>query len=84
MADEIKTDQEKSDTDKVKEARESLKAQNDALEAELLRQQKLRAEASLSSTAGIRPVVVPPREETPKEYAERVMQNKVKLKNDGI
>lgn len=70
----------KSDVDLVREAREKLKQENDALEAEIARKEKLRAEASLASTAGIRPPVNPPKVETAKEYAERVMRNEVKTK----
>ena len=56
-----------------------LKEENDSLEKELVRAQKIRNEALLAGTSGghIEPVV---KEETSKEYADKVMSGK--FKND--
>ena len=78
--DEVPEEKPKSPEDLVREQREKLKAENDAFEAEKLRAEKLRAEASLAGTAGGHIEPVPAREESPKEYAERVMNNKVEKK----
>jgi hypothetical protein len=40
---------------------------------------QLRADQLLSGTAGARVEPLPPREETAKEYADRVMGNKIKV-----
>lgn len=53
-----------------------LKEENDSLEAELIRAQKIRNESLLAGTSGgrVEPKVL---EETPKDYADRVMKNEV-------
>ena len=59
MTEEIPTPIIKDDSQLVREAREKLKAENDLLEAEKLRSERLRAEAILGGrSAGAIPVVV--------------------------
>lgn len=62
---EIKKEEEKTPVEK-------LKAENDAHEAELLRKEKLRQQAAMAPSAGIRPPTPPAKEETPKEYVKRI------------
>ena len=61
---------------------QKLKEENDALETELMRAQKIRNEALLAGTAGghVEPVV---KEETAKEYSDRVMKNQPEAKDGG-
>ena len=63
--------------DEAKKVRDEIRAENDRREKILQEEQRLRAEQMLGGTTGkhIEPVV---KEETAKEYAERVMKNKVK------
>lgn len=44
--------------------------------------EQLRSEQLLSGTAGIRPVIEPAKEETPQEYANRIMSGKVPITKD--
>jgi len=53
--------------------REKLKAENDAMDAEFLRAEKLRAQVRMAGKAVITPQEVV-KEETPQEYARRVMR----------
>lgn len=69
-------DIKRSDVDIVKESREQLKAENDLLEGELLRKEKLRAEiiqGGRSFAATPVPVV-----ETSKDYANKIMRGEIK------
>ena len=52
--------------------REALKKENDAMEQELLRAEKLRAQSRMAGKAQIVPQEEK-KEETPKEYSKRVM-----------
>ena len=70
---------ENAETPEVKEEQspsQKLKAENDALEAELIRAQRIRNEALMAATSGgrVEPVI---KEETPKEYAARVMRGEI-------
>lgn len=63
---------------------EKLKAQNEEFEKELIRaremrmeMQKIEADKLLAGTAGGRIEPQPVKEETPKEYADRVMNNQI-------
>ena len=80
--DESNKEGEETNTDvtpveKVTENYEALKAANDKVEAELLRGEELKAKIALGgkSSAGQE---APVKEETPKEYADKVMKNEVK------
>ena len=78
MAEENNT--EKTELDKLKEQnaefeKELLKAQQ--MRAEM---QKIQAEKMLAGTAGAPIEIKPAPVETPKEYAERVMKNKIEVK----
>jgi len=72
---EINTDV--TPVERVTENYEALKAANDKVEAELLRGEELKAKIALGgkSSAGQE---APVKEETPKEYADKVMKNEVK------
>lgn len=58
----------------VAQNRAILKAENDLYEAEMLRAEKLRAEKALAGTGGIRQEPTPPKIETAKEYAAKVLR----------
>ena len=62
--------------DEAKKVRDEIRAENDRRETILANEQKLRADELLGGTGGgrVEPVI---KEETPKEYAERVMAGKV-------
>ena len=51
---------------------EQIKAENDAYEAELIRREKLKQEALMAGTAGLRQEPAPAKPETPKEYRLRI------------
>ena len=68
----------KTDLDKLKE-------QNAEFEKELLKaremraeKQKIEAELLLSSSAGQPKPIEPPKQDTPKEYADKVMKGEIK------
>jgi len=69
--------------DQVRSEREALEKVRDEVRAENDRYEKLRADQLLSGTAGIRPPEEPPKVETPKEYADRVMNNKPVNNDEG-
>jgi len=74
MGEEIIT--EKSDTEKRREEYESLKTQNDNIEAELLRREQLKAKIAMGgkSDAGqIKEI----KTETPEEYTARVERGEI-------
>jgi protease II len=75
MAEEIKQDA-LSIIDEAKKVRDEIKAENDRREQILANEQKLQAEKMLGSSAGQPAQIVPAPVETPKQYAERIMQNK--------
>lgn len=64
--------------DEAKKVRDEIKAENDRREKIIAAEQATRAEQLLSGAGAI--TVVTPKVETPKEYAEKVMNNKVVLK----
>lgn len=76
MAEEVKEESAKSMLDMARELKEQIKAENDRREEILRKEQDLEAQRLLGGTGGIRqePVV---KVETAKEYAERVMKNKI-------
>jgi len=58
--------------EEAKKIKEELKAENDRRELILKQEQKLQAEKLLSSSAGTNIPPAPPKQETDKEYAERI------------
>ena len=58
-----------------------LKEENDALERELIRAQKIRNETLLAGTGGGNQKVEP-KEETPEEYVKKIMSGKYEEKKD--
>ena len=54
-----------------------IKETNDKMQEELFRGQKLKAELALAGTAGIGQILEPPREETPAEYAAKVLRGEL-------
>ena len=63
--------------EEAKKVRDEIRAENDRREAILKQEQNLQAERMLAGTAGGRVEPQAPREETAKEYADRVMKNQV-------
>ena len=64
---------------------QKLKAENDALEAELIRAQKIRNEALMAGTAGGRVEPTPAPKLTNVEYANKLLRGEVNpMKEDGI
>lgn len=77
----VQKEEEKKPLSIVEEAakiRDEIKAENDRRERFLAEEQKLHAEKMLGSTAGQPQEQQAPKEETPKEYAEKVMNGQVK------
>ena len=72
------TEGEEDNKETPKTQSQILKEENDSLEAELLRAQKIRNESLLAGTAGGHVESEPAKEETPKEYADKVMSGVVK------
>jgi len=63
---------------------QKLREENDELEKEIRRAQKMRTEALLAGTAGGR-IEGQPKEITPKEYANKLLKGQVNpLKDDGF
>lgn len=79
MTDEIK--QETADTknllDKSQEVINQLKAENDRREEILRKEEVLKNMQILGGTSGA-PATIEKKEETAKEYADRIMKNEVK------
>jgi len=74
-----------TDTEDTKTPSQKLKEENDALEVELIRAQKIRDEALLAGTSGGRVEAEPPKELTDKEYSDKLDRGEVNpLKDDGI
>ena len=71
----LETVQEKSPLEQSKEILQQIKLENDRMEKSIRLQQELAANELLSgkSSAGQEPEK--PKEETPQEYAKRVMEN---------
>lgn len=65
--------------EEAKKVRDEIRAENDRRERILAEEQKLKANEMLAGTAGGR-VEIEVKEETPKEYAARVLAGKVKAK----
>ena len=66
------TDENKPEENKKPTAKE-LKAENDAIEAELARREELESRRKMG---GGTTTIPPPPEETPREYAKRIMGGK--------
>ena len=64
--------------DEAKKIRDEIKAENDRRENLLKEEQRLQAENLLAGSAGGRVEPEPPKEETPAEYAQRILNGKVK------
>jgi len=62
-------DEAKAIRDEIIKSKEELKTEND-------RKEKINADALLSGTGGAPAEIPQPKEETPKEYADRVMTGK--------
>ena len=74
---EIKTETvEKTDVEKRREEYQALKLENDNVESELLRREKLKAEMDLSGTGGGHQEVKEV-ELTPQEYVKQVMSGEI-------
>lgn len=68
-------DEVKAEREKLEKARDEAKVQADRLEA-------LRADQLLSGTAGGHIEAQPVKPETAKEYANRIMNNKIQIKKE--
>lgn len=82
METETNTDNTKA-LDKVERAELAVKKMEDAekrLDEKISKLTELEANRLLGSSAGGRVEPTPVKEETPKEYADRIMGNKVKVK----
>jgi len=66
-----------SPIDQARKIRDELRAENDRRENLLKEEQKLQSERMLTSSAGQQ---IQPKEETSKEYAEKVMKGVIKAK----
>ena len=91
MEDDEKKQEVKASTnpllDEVKAERQALEKARDEARIEANRLEQLRAEALLSGTAGIRPNIEPPKEETAAEYAQRMLKKpfgEKKLESTGF
>ncbi len=65
-----------NEVEKIRQERETIKAENDSYEAELLRAEKLRAQRNMGGKALIKqeePVKV----ESPKDYASKVLKGEI-------
>ncbi|HEC66898.1 MAG TPA: hypothetical protein ENI23_16610 [bacterium] len=63
-------DEARAIRDEIKKEREMLKTENE-------KKEKLQSEELLSSSAGGKVEATPPKEETPKEYKDRVMSGEL-------
>jgi hypothetical protein len=70
-------EQEQTPVEKVTKNYENLKAANDKVEEELLRAEELKAKIALGGKSMAGQTQETP-EETPKEYADKIMKNEVK------
>lgn len=70
---QIQEDEKGSIVDEANKVKDELKAENDRREKLLAQEQKLRAEQILAGTSGAIVQPTPPKVETAKEYADRVM-----------
>jgi len=66
--------------DEAKKVRDEIKLENDRRELILKQEQKLQAEKMLGSSAGAFIPPTPPKVDTPKEYADKVMRGEIKAK----
>ena len=64
--------------DEAKKVRDEIKAENDRREEILKQEQKLQSEKMLAGTAGGHVEAEKPKEETPKEYSDKVMAGEVR------
>lgn len=81
MENEIKQEEKGlSIVDEAKKVRDEIKAENDRRAQILVEEQKLHAEKMLGSSAGAQIPITPPKIETAKEYADRVMKGEIKSK----
>lgn len=63
--------------DKARRERELLEKENERLEKNIKELRDLEADRLLGSTAGIRPEIKVPAEETPQDYAKKVLSGQV-------
>ena len=73
---------EKTDAEKRKEEYEQLKAENDKVDAELLRREKLKAEVARGGKSDAGQAAEKPKEETNKEYRDRIDKEMAEGKTD--
>jgi len=66
--------------DEARKLRDEIKAENDRREEILRQEQKLQAEKMLGSSAGQPIPPQPPKVDTPKEYAEKVLKGEIKAR----
>jgi len=73
----VEEKQNLSIVDEARKLRDEIRAENDRRESILRQEEKLKAETMLSSSAGQPQEIKPAPVETAKEYADRVMRNKL-------
>jgi hypothetical protein len=64
--------------DEAKKVRDEIRAENDRRAQMLEREEKMQAEKMLGSSAGAQIPIVPPKQDTSKEYADKVMKGEIK------
>jgi hypothetical protein len=79
MEEEIKEVAPLSIVEEAKKVRDEIKAENDRRDRILADEQKLHAEKMLAGNGAV-VQVAPPKVETAKEYADRVMRGEIKAK----
>ena len=79
---EVKVPEAVSIVDEAKAIRDEILKAKDELKAENDRKEKLQSEELLSSSAGGKVEPTPPKEETPKEYNERIDKELSEGKHD--
>jgi hypothetical protein len=76
----VEEKQNLSIVDEAKKVRDEIRAENDRRESILRQEEKLRAESMLASSAGQPQEIKPAPEDTPKQYADKVMRGEIKAK----
>lgn len=66
--------------EEAKKLRDEIRAENDRREKILANEEKLQAEKLLGSSAGQQIPIVPPKVDTAKEYADKVLKGEIKAK----
>ena len=76
----VEEDKPLSIVDEARAIRDEIVREKEELKKERTQLEKVQSEALLSGTAGPRQEPEPPKERTPKEYADEVMSGKFKAK----